>query len=101
MSNKLIGFERADIRERNNYFPAEALEVYARSRAERIQPMIKNITRPLQQQISTGALRKVVADTESLIGRGDLQNEREVEVTLIANGRVSSKLVMSSAASLC
>ncbi len=53
--------------------------------------MMDNITRPLQQEKGIEALRRIVVDTEYQIDRGVLQNTREVEVTLMTSGRVSSK----------
>ena len=52
--------------------------------------MINNITRPLQQKPGIEALRRIVIDTELLIDRGFLQTTREVEITLLTSGRVSS-----------
>lgn len=85
-----IGFEEADISERNIGFPDEALAFRAQSRTWKVQHMIKNITQPLQQERGIEALRRIVIDSEYQIDRGLLQNPREVEVTLITSGRVSS-----------
>ena len=54
--------------------------------------MIHNITRPLLQVRGIEALQRIVVDAEYQISRGILQNTREVEVTLITSGRVSSRL---------
>ena len=53
--------------------------------------MISHVTRPLQQERGTEALRRIVIDTELQIAHGLLQNTREVEVTLNTSGRVSFK----------
>ena len=81
----------ADVSERNDKFPVEELALFARSRAWKVQNMIDNITRPLMQKPGIEALRRIVIDTELLIDRGFLQNTREVEITLLNSGRVSSK----------
>lgn len=62
--------------------------------------MIKNITRPLLQERGIEALQRIVIDTEYQIHCGLLQNTREVEITLITSGRVSSKFSPSFATSL-
>ena len=82
------GFERADISERNDKYPAEELALYARSRAGNL---IKNITRPLRHKPGIEAFRDIVVETELLIKRGFLQNTREIEITLLTSARVSSK----------
>ena len=52
--------------------------------------MIKNIIQPLQLERGVEALLEIVTDTERELRRGSLQSTREVEVTLLTSGRVSS-----------
>lgn len=100
-SKGFLDFESADVSERNDQFPDEALALFARSRPRiwEIKHMINNITGPLQQTPGIEALRMIVTHTEHLIDRGFLQNTREVEVTLINSGRVSFESSPLSAAS--
>ena len=86
-ANLLIGFEKAEIQERNNW--SQTTDAW--SQAWDLQHMIKNITQPLQLKSGVEALLGVVIDTERELYRGSLQSPREVEVTLLASGRVGSK----------
>lgn len=95
-TNWLLGFEVADISERNAQ-SAEALASFAQSRIDEIEHMTKHITHPLQEEPCIEAFRRIVIDTEFLIAKGWLQNPREVEVTLKTSARVSSKSSSSSA----
>lgn len=87
----MAGFEEVDISERNNRFPAEVLSLHAQSRTWKIQPIIDNILRPLQENPGIDALQSIVTEAERQTGCGLLQDIREVEVTLIASGRVNLK----------
>lgn len=87
----LDDFKESDISERNDRYPAEALALFAQSRIDIVEHLIKHITGPLQQERGVEALRRIMIDTELRIATGLLQNTREVEVTLITSGRRSSE----------
>ena len=86
-SNVFIGFERAGVQGRTGTFQDKD----CRARTWEAQHMIETIIRPLLQRRGMEALQIILNETEFLIYRGLLQNIREVEVTLLTSGRVSSK----------
>ena len=95
-SDCFVGFEEADICERNARFPVEALQLSTHTR----EHLIKHITFPLQHERGIEALQRILIDTELQIDRGLLRNTREVEVTLKTSARVRFKTSSSAASCL-
>lgn len=67
------------------------LDWYAQNHVTNIQEMLYNITEPLQGWNHIEPLREIIADTKDHLYNGTLRCTREVEVWLIATGKVSSK----------
>ena len=84
-----LDFHYARICERNRPLLAGHFEWYAKEHGAQIEDMIRHITYPLQQQSGTEALRGVMYQSEVQLLNGRLRNPLEVEVSLIAMGRVS------------
>jgi hypothetical protein len=87
---KIVGFEEAGIKERNNHFLPGALISNAQAREPLVEHMINAIIHPLQQQRGIEAFRDQVSEAEAQLHNGLLRSPREVEVVLISNGKVST-----------
>ena len=87
---KILGFEEAGIKERNDHFLPGALISNAQCREPFVEYMINAIIHPLQQQRGIEAFRDQVSEAEAQLHNGLLLNLREVEVALISSGKVST-----------
>ncbi|KAK3170050.1 hypothetical protein OEA41_009435 [Lepraria neglecta] len=88
----LIGLEYAGIIERTIQLPND-LSWYPQNCRTNIQRMLDVIIKPLQQWSGIETLHDCIKDTEAQMCNGMLRCAREVEVSLVSNGRVSSRQI--------
>lgn len=81
--------------ERSKRYPNH-LTWYAENHVTNIEEMLKTIIHPLQSCDGIEALRGSIHFTASELRDGSLRSVREVEVSLISNGRVSTHPIASS-----
>ena len=85
----LIGVEYAAILERSKRSPNQSSE-YAQNHVTNTEAMLKTIIHPLERWAGIEAFQDTIKFTTSELSNGSLLNPREVEVSLISNGKVSS-----------
>lgn len=84
----LDGIEYASIMDRSKQYPTH-LRWYAENHVTNIEEMLKTIIHPLQSCDGFEALRGSIHFTASELRDGSLRSVREVEVSLISNGKSS------------
>ena len=62
---------------------------YAQNHVTNIEEMLKTIIHPLQRCVGIEALNDAINTTAIELGSGLLRSVREVEISLISNGKVS------------
>lgn len=77
--------------ERNSQCLPGALVLNAQSRAPIVDHMIETITQPLQKHRGIEAFCDQVIDIEMQLLNGLLQTPRDVEVSLLLSGKVSTQ----------
>ena len=75
--------------ERNAKDPIH-LPQYAQNHTANIEEMLRTVVHPLQKRDGIEALRDAVNHTAMELNSGSLRSVREVEVSLISNGKVNS-----------
>ena len=81
--------------ERSKKYPTH-LTWYAQNHITNIEEMLKTVIYPLRSCDGIEALRGSIDVTTTELRRGSLRSVREVEVSLISNGKVSTHPNMSS-----
>lgn len=105
-SRFLDGIEYAGILERSAKYPTH-LPWYAQNHVTYVEEMSKTIIHPLQQCDGIEALHDAIHYTAKELGHGSLRSIREVEVSLMSNGKSSClspqiyKKYLNTVASLC
>ena len=84
-----IEIEYADILERSAKYPSD-LPWYAHNHTANIEEMLRTIVHPLRECEGIEALHDAVNHTAMELNSGALRSVREVEVSLISNGKVGS-----------
>ena len=74
--------------ERNKQYHPSHLSLYAQNHASNIEELLEKIIYPLQECDGIKALHAKIELTAIELRNGSLRNVREVEVSLIANGKV-------------
>ena len=87
--------EYATILERSKLFPNH-LPWYAQNHLTNIEELSRTIIRPLQHCDGIEALHDSIGYTAMDLKSGSLRSVREVEVSLILNGKVSSANTITS-----
>ena len=87
---RLEGFECAGLIEDRSSNHG-TLDWYAQNHVTNIQEMLCRITEPLQGWNHVEPLREIIANTNDHLYNGSLRCTREVEVWLVATGKVGSK----------
>lgn len=85
----LVGIEYSGIVERSKQYPTQS-PWYAQNHVTNIEEMLKTIIHPLQSCDGIEALRKSIDFVAAELQNGSLRSVREVEVSLISNGKVST-----------
>ena len=80
--------------ERSKQYPTH-LPWYALNHVTNIEEMLKTIIHPLQSCDGIEALRGSIELTATELRNGSLRSIREVEVSLISNGKVSTQATTS------
>ncbi len=81
--------------ERNQQYPTH-LAWYAQNHVTNIEEMLKTVIHPLQSCDGIEGLRGSIDFTATELRTGSLRSVREVEVTLLSNGKVSTHPITSS-----
>ena len=84
----MIGIEYAIVKERSKNYPTH-LAWYAQNHVTNIEEMLNTIIYPLDRCDGIEALRGGIDYTATALRDGSLRSVREVEVSLISNGKVS------------
>ena len=84
----MIGIEYAIVKERSKNYPTH-LAWYAQNHVTNIEEMLNTIIYPLDRCDGIEALRGGIDYTVTALRDGSLRSVREVEVSLISNGKVS------------
>ena len=74
--------------ERNKQYHPSHLALYAQNHASNIEELLEKIIDPLRKHDGIKALHAKIELTATELRNGSLRNIREVEVSLIANGKV-------------
>lgn len=88
-SEYLVGVEYAMILERSKLFPTH-LPWYAQNHVANIEELLRSVIHPLRHCDGIEALQNTIDHTTIELKSGSLRSVREVEVSLISNGKVSS-----------
>ena len=91
LANITTGYKEVAIIERNSQFLSGAMVSNAQNRAPIVEHMIVTITEPLRNHRGIEAFREQVIDIENQLRNGLLQNPRDVEVSLLLSGKVSTQ----------
>lgn len=86
----IAGFEYAGIMERNKQNPTR-FPLHAQNHVCNIEDILNTIIHPLRNYNGIEALRGIIDYTAVELRNGSLRNVREVEVSLISNGEVSTR----------